>query len=63
MSLSLLPLLIFEDDVPPRARAALRQATLAPAGERQMYLEVAARELNREANIDCADARELVGLS
>ena len=63
MSLSLLSLLMYEDDVPPRARAAMRRATLAPAGERQVYLELAARELYREAQLDCADARELVGLT
>jgi hypothetical protein len=62
MSLSLLPLLMYEDDVPAGARAALRKARLAPAGERQVYLELAARSLYRDAHLDCADARELVGL-
>ena len=63
MSLSLLPLLMFEDDVPASARAALREANLAPEEERQVHLEAAARALYREAQLDCADARELVGLS
>jgi len=62
MSLSLAPLLIYDDDVPASARAALREADLAPAEERQAHLEAAARALYREAQLDCADARELVGL-
>jgi hypothetical protein len=63
MGLSLLSLLIYENEVPARARAALRRATLAPEGERRVHLEVAARELYREAHLDCDDARELVGLT
>ena len=63
MSLSLLPLLMYEDDVPASARAALREANDAPVEERQELLEAAARALYREAHIDCADARELVGLN
>jgi len=62
MTMSLLPLLLYDADVPATARAALRRANLAPASERRAYLEVAARELSREAELDCADARELVGL-
>lgn len=62
MSLSLLPLLLVEDDVPVTARAALRAADRAPAGERRAHLERAARALYRDAQLDCADARELVGL-
>lgn len=62
MTLSLVPLLLFDDDVPASARVALREAYLAPADERQAHLEIAARALYREANLDCADARELVGL-
>jgi hypothetical protein len=62
MSLSLLPLLIHEEDVPASARAALREATAAPLEQRPALLEVAARSLYRDAHLDCDDARELVGL-
>ena len=62
MSLSLVPLLLHESDVPVAARAALRAAADAPAGERRRHLETAAQALYREARLDCADARELVGL-
>jgi hypothetical protein len=62
MSLSLLPLLLFEEDVPATARAALRKASFAPATQRRAHLELAARVLSREADLDCAEARELVGL-
>jgi hypothetical protein len=62
MSLSMLSLLMFEDDVPAAARAALQAATEAPADRRRSLLEAAAHALYREADLDCADARELVGL-
>lgn len=62
MSFSLLPLLMFEEDVPSSARAALRQAHEASAEQRPALLETAARALYRDAQLDCADARELVGL-
>jgi hypothetical protein len=62
MTFSLLPLLLHEDDVPVTARVALRRANLAPAATRRVYLELAARALTRDANLDCEDARELVGL-
>ncbi len=63
MSDWLLPLLIHSRDVPASARAALVAASHAPASERRSHLEIAARALYREAHLDCADARELVGLS
>jgi hypothetical protein len=62
MTLSLLPLLIHDVDVPASARAALREAAAAPPAERRPHLEAAARALYREAQLDCPDARELVGL-
>jgi len=62
MTLSLLPLLVHETDVPAVARAALRCASVAPAERRRAYLELAAMALAREADLDCDDARELVGL-
>lgn len=63
MIFSMAPLLIHEDDVPATARAALRDAHDAPEHEKRVHLEVAARALYREAHVDCADARELVGLA
>jgi hypothetical protein len=62
MSFSFLPLLLVEEDLPDRARAALREAYSAPAEERRTYLEQAARALCMESQLDCAEARELVGL-
>ena len=62
MSFSLLPLLVFEDDVPAAARDAVREAQRVPEAERSVLLEASANTLYREAHLDCADARELVGL-
>ena len=63
MSFSLVPLLLHDDDVPETVRAALRDADHAPAGERQAHLEAAALALFRDAHLECAEARELVGLA
>jgi hypothetical protein len=63
MSLSLVPLLIHDEDVPAAARAELRAAERGPARDRRVHLEAAARALAREAQLDCAEARELVGLA
>ena len=60
--ISLLPILLYSDEVPESARDALLAATAAPAGEQRPHLEAAARALYRETLLDCADARELVGL-
>ena len=62
MSLSLLSLLVVEEDVPLAARTALRKASDAPEEERRAYLMEAANALYRDAHLDCDDARELVGL-
>jgi hypothetical protein len=63
MAMSLATLLIHDDDVPAGARAALRDAAAAPASDRRALLEAAARALHHDADVDCADARELVGLA
>ena len=63
MSLSLVPLLIHDEDVPAAARAELRAAERAPNGDRRVHLEAAAQALYRDAHLDCAEARELVGLA
>lgn len=62
MSLSMLSLLIYEEDVPFTARAALRKAAELSDATRRQHLELAARSLYRDAHLDCEDARELVGL-
>jgi hypothetical protein len=62
MSFSLASLLMVEEDVPATVRAALRAASRAPARERRLHLQAAARALNLEAQLDCDDAKELVGL-
>jgi len=60
--ISLLPILLHSDEVPASARAELLAASAAPVGEERPHLEAAARALFRDAQLDCADARELVGL-
>jgi hypothetical protein len=62
MSFSLVSLLMVEDGVPATVRDTLRAAVRAPIPERRRLLEKAARALYFEAELDCADARELVGL-
>jgi len=62
MSFSLAPLLLVEEGVPARARAALRAASSAPLSERRGHLEAAARALYYEGHLDCDEARALVGL-
>jgi len=48
--------------VPEPARDALKAAYEAPVEHRRALLENAARVLYRETDLDCRDARELVGL-
>jgi hypothetical protein len=62
MSFSLAPLLLHRDDVPAAARRALLAASAATVDERAPHLESAARILHHELDLDCMDARELVGL-
>ena len=63
MSFSVTRLLLDGESTPPAARRALRTAFQVPPDERVPHLETAARVLHRELGLDCADARELVGLS
>lgn len=62
MSLSVTRLLLHSHDVPASARTALENARAVPADQRRPHLEAAARALHREIALDCADAKELVGL-
>lgn len=63
MRFSVAPLLIHSDAVPAEARDALLAASDASLEEKARALEVAARVLYHETDLDCRDARELVGLS
>lgn len=62
MSLRIAELLIHSPDIPAPAREALRAASAATAEQREAQLTSAANILFRETDLDCADARELVGL-
>jgi hypothetical protein len=62
MSFSIAPLLVHGAYVPAEARDAIREALVASSGSRRSLLKAAARILHREAEVDCADALELVGL-
>lgn len=62
MSFSLLNLLLHEEDLPTSALDALRRATSAPTADRPRHLHAAAQALYQDAQLDCDDARELVGL-
>ena len=62
MAFDLSPLLIHSESVPPEAREQLKNASLAAPPDRAAALEAVARTLYRAAELDCADARELVGL-
>jgi hypothetical protein len=63
MAMSLLPILIHSDAVPNEARHALIQASALAEGERTEALESAARVLYRQTDLNCADVRDLLGLS
>jgi len=63
MGFSMAALLMHDVDVPANARAALRAARDAAAPEARIdHLVTAARLLLEHLPLDCADARELVGL-
>jgi hypothetical protein len=62
MSFSLAPLLIHNPAIPARAREALRAGTSGPPEQRYKELELAARVIYRETELDCTEARDLVGL-
>jgi hypothetical protein len=62
MAFTMAPLLIHNRQVPIGAREALR-AAYETAPPRAELLRSAARILHNEADLDCGDALELVGLS
>jgi hypothetical protein len=63
MSFNLAPLLIHSIHVPENARSALRTALETSPPTQREHLTSAARILYAESGLDCADARELVGLA
>jgi hypothetical protein len=63
MALSMAHLLIHSDSVPTGARNALREAIQASPENQGALLESAARILYTATDLECGDARELVGLS
>jgi hypothetical protein len=62
MNFSMLPLLVHSESVPVGARNALRAAYVAPPERRDAELIAAARVLFQETDLDCVEARDLVGL-
>ena len=62
MKLSMAHLLIHSDSVPREALQVLLAASSAPPEGRSAHLESAARILSRELDLDCRDARDLLGL-
>ena len=63
MALSVAPLLLHSDAIPEGARLALRDAFARPEDERPALLANIAKILYREAELDCDDALELLGLA
>lgn len=53
---------MYSPDVPSRVREALFEARDAAPEHRVVRLERAARLLREAVDLECADARELVGL-
>ncbi len=62
MAFSFAPLLVHSEAVPVAVREALRAAGVADPEQREGKLQEAARALYRETDLECSDARELVGL-
>ena len=63
MTFTMVPLLIHSDAVPAVARDALKAAYLAPPERRQAELLSAVRVLYRETELDCGEAKDLVGVT
>jgi hypothetical protein len=62
MGFTMAPLLMHSEGVPSAARDALKAAALSPPERRKAALEWAARVLHHETDLDCGEARDLVGL-
>jgi hypothetical protein len=62
MAFTMTSLLIHSYAVPGQVRETLRRAHLGPPERREAVLESAARVLYLETDLECSEARELVGL-
>ena len=62
MSFSMAPLLMHSPDLPSTVRDELRAAFAAVPAQRTTHLVAAARMIHAELDLECRDARELVGL-
>jgi hypothetical protein len=62
MKFSMAPLLMHDPDVPRLVREALRAAHVADPSDRIARLERVAKMLREAVDLECAEARELVGL-
>jgi len=63
MTFSMLPLLVYSEDLSEDLRDTIRHALTAPPDERQAQLEATARALYLEAGtLQCEEIRALVGL-
>jgi hypothetical protein len=63
MRFSMGPLLMHSSDVPADVRDALQAAYAADPSEQPELLAQAAHLLARATDLECADVKELVGLS
>jgi ferric-dicitrate binding protein FerR (iron transport regulator) len=63
MAFSITRLLLHSSAVPPEARDALKSAMETEPEHRAVWLERALRLLHAGTDIDCDDARELVGIA
>jgi hypothetical protein len=62
MSFSMARLLMYNEQVPTRARDAIRAAYEGPPEHRSTRLESAARVLHQATGLTCSEVLELVGL-
>lgn len=62
MAFSISRLLLHSNSVPPEARDALRSALESEPEHKEAWLQRAFSLLHDTTDIDCRDARELVGL-
>lgn len=62
MAFSLAPLLVHSESIPVAARNALRGALESAPEKQSAELLAAARLIHQDTDLDCGDARELVGL-
>jgi hypothetical protein len=63
MKFSMGPLLIHSTDIPATVREALQAAYAAEPEDQEDLLAQAAKLLHRATDLECADVKELVGLS